>query len=97
MTKADKIRKLNNGKRSTGVIGRMVGCRPEYVRVVLRQRIVGGPDYDTRYKVKKFGSVAAYNAQLFQKRYWGNPAFREKRLAEKRAWTVRKAQERAGA
>lgn len=42
-SKADKIRALYDGERSTREIARMVGCDPAYVRVVARQRVPSVP------------------------------------------------------
>lgn len=56
MTKAEKIRKLNDGKRTISQIAAVMGCLPEYVRVVLRQRVSGSmSEADNRYIKKKFG------------------------------------------
>lgn len=40
-TKADEIRSLYDGQRSTKEIAALVGCDPAYVRVIARQRANG--------------------------------------------------------
>lgn len=52
MTKAEQIRNLYDGKRSTQEIAKIVGCRQEYVRVVALQRVPGGHDANAEYQRK---------------------------------------------
>ena len=58
MTKADHIRQLYDGTRTTVEIAALVGCLPEYVRVVARQRIIGGmskTDLVYTERLRKYG------------------------------------------
>ena len=49
-TKAAQIMELYDGVRSTSEIAKIVGCLPEYVRVVVRQRKGAGvSEIDKRY------------------------------------------------
>jgi hypothetical protein len=76
MTKADRIRQLaqEHPDWKTGQIGKACDCRPEYVRVVLRQRVGGGQsDIDRRYDASPLGQakrrrevhkIAAYDAVM---------------------------------
>lgn len=62
-SKASQIRELYDGVRSTAEIAEIVGCLPEYVRIVARQRKSGGvSDIDRRYKTSEKG--AKVEAQL---------------------------------
>jgi len=57
-TKADRIRQIaqENPDWKTGQIGKACDCRPEYVRVVLRQRVGGGlSENDRRYLSSPLG------------------------------------------
>jgi len=82
MTKAEHILSLYDGKRSTSDIAAIVGCRPEYVRVVARQRKgTGYSDIDRRYVSSTlFRSTrrARYRERM------ADPKFREQRLKEMR-------------
>lgn len=75
-TKSDQIMALYDGVRTTKQIAEIVGCRPEYVRVVARQRKgSGSSEIDLRYRASPLwracwqrsnvrrnkGSVAAAN------------------------------------
>jgi hypothetical protein len=60
MTKADRIRQLaqEHPDWKTGQIGKACDCRPEYVRVVLRQRVEGGKsEIDRRYEASSLGRI----------------------------------------
>jgi hypothetical protein len=60
MTKAEKIRRTAklHPNWSTGQIGKACDCRPEYVRVVLRQRVDGGvSEIDKRYLASPLGKI----------------------------------------
>ncbi len=107
MTKADQIRKLDNGKRTTRQIADAVGCDTGYVRVVLRQRINGGfSDIDVRYATKWYGSVNGYHRYLnarpsakAARAAWKrnkrktDPAWYAKELLRTKLWKQRKRQE----
>ncbi len=56
MTKAAEILSLYDGARSTREIAKIVGCLPEYVRVVARQRRGAGvSEIDVRYRTSPLG------------------------------------------
>lgn len=56
MTKAQRILKLYNGKRTTREIAEIVGCNQAYVRVVARQRRGGSySEIDLRYLQSPLG------------------------------------------
>ena len=76
MTKAERIRKLDNGKRSTSKIAEMIGCLPSYVRSV-RQRARGFAGYapaDLNYLKRKFGGETPQEA--WRNRYKHDVKFR---------------------
>ena len=57
MTKSAQIMKLYDGRRSTREIAEIVGCLPEYVRIVARQRKgKGQSEIDARYDASKKGT-----------------------------------------
>lgn len=49
-TLAERIRRLDDGRRSTGDIARTLATSTAYVRVVLRQRRGGESKYDVAYR-----------------------------------------------
>lgn len=58
MTKSAQIMKLYDGKRSTREIAEIVGCLPEYVRIVARQRKgKGRSEVDDRYHHSEKGAA----------------------------------------
>jgi hypothetical protein len=60
MTKADKIRATakKHPDWSTTRLGHFCDCKPEYVRVVLRQRVDGGvSEIDRRYRGSDLGKA----------------------------------------
>lgn len=79
-TKSEQILALHDGKRTPREIADIVGCRPEYVRVVARQRRGSGmSDIDRRYVASpkgqrtaarmahlKVSAKAAYNRVLYR-------------------------------
>lgn len=68
MTKASKIRSLYYAGLSIKDIAAEVGCRPEYVRVVARQRMGGGVSHvDRRYERSSLGRETRKAAK---KRIW---------------------------
>lgn len=75
MTKAEQIRQLYDGVRSTREIAEIVGCRLEYVRVVARQRVPGGHDASKDY-ARRWKKLA--------KQYGDRDAAREAGMAAKR-------------
>ena len=59
MTKSAQIKQLYDGVRTTREIADIVGCRPEYVRVVARQRQGNGiSEIDKRYMSSPLGQHA---------------------------------------
>ena len=59
MSKSALIMSLYDGKRTTRQIADIVGCAPEYVRVVARQRKGGSySETDRRYLASKRGQAA---------------------------------------
>jgi hypothetical protein len=81
MTKAAKIRSTaeKHPGWSTGQIGKACRCRPEYVRVVLRQRTEGGQsDADRRYRRKFVAEKGVWPSTV---RYRTDQAFRDEQKA----------------
>jgi len=71
MTKSQQIMALYDGKRTTAEIAKIVGCKPEYVRVVARQRKgKGQSEIDWRYLESDLGRAARkrHNRHHNQKR-----------------------------
>lgn len=65
MTKSQQIMALYDGKRTTREIADLVGCKPEYVRVVARQRKGGGlSEIDHRYRETERGRAAIGRSNL---------------------------------
>ena len=82
MTKAERIRQLYRSGRTTREIADLVGCKPEYVRVVARQRASGHASvHDKRWKEANRDKVRKTQANYMRKRYNSDPKFREKHLA----------------
>lgn len=64
MTKSEQIRRLyKHGIFTTAEIAVRVGCRPEYVRVVARQRVNGPSKGDRRYVASDAGVQAKETAR----------------------------------
>ena len=100
-TKSQCILALYDGKRTTAEISKIVGCRPEYVRVVARQRKGGKcSEIDRRYQssplaksTRREANARSYNAKCAYynaldrtcDRAKANAAARKARLAAKRA------------
>lgn len=89
MTKAQRILRLNNGKRSTREIADAVGCLPEYVRVVLRQRYRDGQsvmsEADRRYLASPHGKAAKKTKDdRYHERLYSDPSRHEARKARYR-------------
>ena len=87
-SKVERIRRLWDGKRTTKEIATIVGCMPEYVRVVARQRKFHGvSDIDRRYyrKPGKLEAVRKAKRERFKERYWSDPEFREQQLARRKS------------
>ena len=85
VTKAQRILDLYDGKRTTTEIAKIVGCLPEYVRVVARQREGGrSSKSDRKYRTSPKGmkKKKAYE----RKHYHEDPAFREKHLFRCHRW-----------
>jgi hypothetical protein len=60
MSKAKQIMALYDGKRTTREIADIVGCLPEYVRIVARQRRGAGlSEADKRYSSSSLGKETA--------------------------------------
>ena len=81
MTKADKIRALakRNPSLTTAQIGARCGCLPNYVRVVLRQRVLPGgrSKSDIKYNEAYKAEHGVYPITTrFMKRYHSDPEFR---------------------
>lgn len=97
MSKAARIRALYAEGKTTREIADEVGCRPEYVRVVARQRDASGRSaHDDAYLVRKYGSLkaayAARNARTKPQRnaYWSwrwhnDPTYREAKRLRRQA------------
>lgn len=78
-SKTQRILGLYDGVRTTKEIAEAVGCLPEYVRVVARQRMgQAESDIDRRYRYSPLGraSKRAYR----KRRYHSDPEFRERVL-----------------
>lgn len=89
MTKAEHIMSLWDGKRTTGQIARKVGCLPEYVRVVVRQRKGRGmSENDRRYRQSPLGVKVA-------RRYYEQN--RERLIARVREWMERNPEKKRAA
>lgn len=76
-SKADQIRALNDGRRSTTEIAALVGCLPSYVRVVARQRGTGSyfqSTADRNYQAKP--EVKAKRSARKRARHAVDPDFR---------------------
>ena len=73
MNKAAKIRELYATGMAVNAIAAEVGCRPEYVRVVARQRKGGSSIHDRRYRASDAGREQ--RARTFKMRVY--PRFRE--------------------
>jgi hypothetical protein len=98
VTKAERIREMGKLGWSTREIADVIGCRPEYVRVALRQRLDGKRSkHDIAYAIKKYGSLQAYAAERYQAakerqaayyrhRWSEDPEFRADQLARNKAW-----------
>lgn len=92
MTKADRIRATSkkHPKWSTARIGEACDCRPEYVRVVLRQRVNGASKGDITYR-EKFRAEHGVCPETIRSnaRWHSDPEFRAKRYAyrNKRYWS----------
>jgi hypothetical protein len=72
MTKADRIRQLaqEHPDWKTGQIGKACDCRPEYVRVVLRQRVNSGmSEIDRRYLNSPLGVTTVGKRAKRQRAY----------------------------
>lgn len=93
-SKASRIRDLYAQGLGTGEIAKIVGCKPEYVRVAGRQR---KDDYlssaDRTYRINRYGSMSAYyaahNAErapnrkaYYAKRWKTDPEYRAKKQAK---------------
>jgi hypothetical protein len=102
VTKAERIREMGKLGWSTREIADVIGCRPEYVRVALRQRADGKRSkHDIAYAIKKYGSLQAYAAERYRaakekqaayyRRRWSeDPEFRADQLARNKAWRERR-------
>lgn len=95
MTKSDQIRQLYDGVRTTREIAEIVGCLPEYVRVVARQKRAA----NTRYAKRRYHSdpefrakIIARNAAYLMRRYREDPEYRARLLAYKRDWWRKRAE-----
>jgi hypothetical protein len=93
VTKAERIRKLHKtGKyATTAEIADAVGCLPEYVRVVVRQRKDGISEADRRYQASPLGKAArerheSNRAARVRRRYASDPEFRRMRIEHNRRW-----------
>lgn len=70
MSKAKQIMRLYDGKRSTREIAAIVGCRPEYVRVVARQRKgKGASEIDVRYLASAKGQRVVRKMLSYKRAY----------------------------
>ncbi len=89
MTKAEHILQvycsLPDTPQRTRRVAEIIGCRPEYVRVVARQRFGGGAsEIDRRYRQSPLG---LYIRNEWRKRkYRNDPAFRERKLKSDQRW-----------
>lgn len=91
MTKAARILDLYAKGLSTREIGEVVGCRPEYVRVVARQRMgTSASEIDKRYLSSSLGRLV--RSEFVRKYYWANPEYRRKSLERKRALSAKRRQ-----
>jgi hypothetical protein len=107
-TKADRIRQLaqEHPDWKTGRIGKACNCRPEYVRVVLRQRVGGGTsEADRRYRASPLGQTTRMKQRAVYEAGDKSAASKAARAAYKRArsggctreeamnfaWTARRA------
>ena len=93
MTKAQRIRELyKTGQYTTVQIADVVGCRPEYVRVVARQRPASGGMSETerRWRLANAERYAEWRreyAREYQRsRYRNDPEFRAKGNERWRKW-----------
>lgn len=92
MTKAQQILELYDGTRTTNEIAGIVGCRPDYVRVVARQRKGGGQsDIDRRY----LQTPAGRKAHLDGVRRWRIANPEKYRELNRRSYLKRRAEARA--
>lgn len=88
-TKAQRILDLYDGVRTTREIAAIVGCRPEYVRVVARQRQgTSMSDIDRRYRSSSLGR-ATFNK--YQSHRWATDPEYRRRKNESKARSMRKA------
>lgn len=104
MTKAEKIRALYaKDNKTTGEIAKIVGCGPEYVRVVARQRVDRGKsESDKRYILRRFGDWSAYWRYMNEgrdkeavaayraKRWREDPEYRRRKYERTARWHARK-------
>lgn len=92
MSKSQRILELYDGKRLPSEIAAIVGCRPEYVRVVARQRKGNSrSEADLRYWASAGGKktkrrLQAKRAREKKQRYWADAAYREEVKARNLAW-----------
>jgi hypothetical protein len=93
MTKSDKIRATAKKypEWSTTRLGHFCDCKPEYVRVVLRQRVGGPSKADQAYAAKiiaKYGLVPAQKWRAENRERY----LEQQRLYNKRNWAKRRAE-----
>ena len=97
MTKKQQILNLYDGKRSTSQIASIVGCLPEYVRVVARQRKgKAQSEIDRRYLQSSLGQTTRRKweeekgseaRRRWHRNKWENdPEYRDRVRANKQHW-----------
>lgn len=89
MTKAEHIRDLDDGRRTTRQIAEIVGCLSAYVRVVLRQRANGDCIANKNYRLFNRDKVNAWKRE----RYRRDEDFRLRKNAADREYKRRKRAE----
>jgi hypothetical protein len=89
VTKSERIRRLYaDGFLTVAEIANLVGCLPEYVRVVARQRKDGSVSASDRRYLENGGREK--QRQYFAARYRNDPQFRAKRDALTSAYRTKR-------
>lgn len=92
MSKAARIRDLYAQGLATGEIAKIVGCRPEYVRVVARQRDEKGYSRaDKTWMQKRWGGTDV--ADMLRRRYAQDESYRTRIKQAVKDWKQRKRAE----
>ena len=80
-SKAQRIRALSDGVRSTAEIASLIGCLPEYVRVIRQRAKATYSKAEAKYLTSKWGEKTVRAAVLKESRaYYSDPVHYRKHL-----------------